>query len=316
MSDLIGDPSQAWTAAYWAYTESGQAMSQISQDLSPSVPTVQLESRLLQQDLLPFPLCQYNTQDYSQLLCTNSQQSQWNLTSWSRSDQNKLPSVQRGQPSLAHNAHGDAAYVAPQLSMTDATSSYFSPEQQSQWTLAQSPHTFATSSSSLACNLTVSEVPRSVPPSPVTLTDYGFRNLDNSWSCVWPGCTSRTRFTRACDLHKHYKRHSKTLFCRYYGCPQSMQAGFSSKKDRARHEAKHNPMVMCEWESCGRLFSRVDNMVGWRFFYRTAPIYREAFLLTLLVRSERSRTKGTQTAHSYSIGSAHYARTLSVNLVH
>ena len=41
--------------------------------------------------------------------------------------------------------------------------------------------------------------------------------------------------------------------------------GFSSKKDRARHEAKHNPRILCEWvgeggERCGRRFSRVDNM--------------------------------------------------------
>lgn len=41
--------------------------------------------------------------------------------------------------------------------------------------------------------------------------------------------------------------------------------GFSSKKDRARHEAKHNPKILCEWigeggERCGRKFSRVDNM--------------------------------------------------------
>ena len=44
-----------------------------------------------------------------------------------------------------------------------------------------------------------------------------------------------------------------------------MSGGFSSKKDRARHEAKHNPRILCEWmgeggERCGRRFSRVDNM--------------------------------------------------------
>lgn len=112
-----------------------------------------------------------------------------------------------------------------------------------------------------------------------------------AWRCAYPNCTSRAVFTRGCDLRKHYNRHSKHLFCRVEGCPQSEAAciaaaqqqatqaggepsdpsrlvvsgGFSSKKDRARHEAKHNPGIKCEWrgpngEECGRLFSRMDNM--------------------------------------------------------
>lgn len=98
-----------------------------------------------------------------------------------------------------------------------------------------------------------------------------------AWRCAYPGCTSRATFTRGCDLRKHYNRHSKHLFCRIDGCPQSQTAaasrcsdgtlsgGFSSKKDRARHEAKHNPGIKCEWkgphgEDCGRIFSRMDNM--------------------------------------------------------
>lgn len=107
-----------------------------------------------------------------------------------------------------------------------------------------------------------------------------------AWRCAYPGCTSRATFTRGCDLRKHYNRHSKHLFCRVEGCPQSQAAalaksaasaahspngtpiltgGFSSKKDRARHEAKHNPGIKCEWhgpngEDCGRMFSRMDNM--------------------------------------------------------
>lgn len=112
-----------------------------------------------------------------------------------------------------------------------------------------------------------------------------------AWRCAFPNCTSRAVFTRGCDLRKHYNRHSKHLFCRVEGCPQSETAciavaqqqaiqagaevsdpsklavtgGFSSKKDRARHEAKHNPGIKCEWkgpngEECGRLFSRMDNM--------------------------------------------------------
>lgn len=121
-----------------------------------------------------------------------------------------------------------------------------------------------------------------------------------TWRCAYPNCSSRALFTRGCDLRKHYNRHSKHLFCRVRGCPQSAPrnvetgvngnfssgnasslggiglgivggasggqgGGFSSKKDRARHEAKHNPRILCEWvseggERCGRRFSRVDNM--------------------------------------------------------
>ena len=101
---------------------------------------------------------------------------------------------------------------------------------------------------------------RSISPISGNLHNYGFPNDDGSWRCAYPGCSSRNIFTRACDLRKHYKRHSKHLFCRHDGCPQSTEGGFSSKKDRARHEAKHNPGVPCEWDGCGRVFSRVDNM--------------------------------------------------------
>ncbi|KAL2808148.1 hypothetical protein BJX63DRAFT_50299 [Aspergillus granulosus] len=90
--------------------------------------------------------------------------------------------------------------------------------------------------------------------------------LPNTWSCAYPGCTSPALFRRGCDLRKHYNRHRKHLFCRIEGCPQANSqnpgAGFSSKKDRDRHEAKHNPGIACEWagEGCTRVFSRVDNM--------------------------------------------------------
>jgi hypothetical protein len=112
-----------------------------------------------------------------------------------------------------------------------------------------------------------------------------------TWRCAYPNCSSRALFTRGCDLRKHFNRHTKHLFCRVKGCPQSgprvlddtnsggsgiggrltglgfsvAVGGFSSKKDRARHEAKHNPRILCSWvgeggERCGRRFSRVDNM--------------------------------------------------------
>ena len=97
------------------------------------------------------------------------------------------------------------------------------------------------------------------------------------WSCAYPGCTSKLTFTRFCDLRKHYNRHSKNWFCRIDGCPRSQPAtvadardrslsgGFSTRKDRLRHEATHNPRIKCDWkgfqgEECGQVFSRMDNM--------------------------------------------------------
>ncbi|KAE9962873.1 hypothetical protein BLS_009926 [Venturia inaequalis] len=101
---------------------------------------------------------------------------------------------------------------------------------------------------------------RGSSPGQTDLSAYGHLNEEGTWSCAYPGCTSRAVFTRGCDLRKHHKRHTKTFFCRYPSCSQSTDGGFSSKKDLARHEAKHNPGVVCEWEGCDRIFSRVDNM--------------------------------------------------------
>ncbi|KAB8253834.1 hypothetical protein BDV32DRAFT_133385 [Aspergillus pseudonomiae] len=101
------------------------------------------------------------------------------------------------------------------------------------------------------------------PPPAATqkdLTHYGIQTADQTWRCAYPGCTSQTLFRRGCDLRKHFNRHRKHLFCRHRGCPQAVAGGFSSKKDRDRHEAKHNPVVCCEWAGCERVFSRVDNM--------------------------------------------------------
>lgn len=105
------------------------------------------------------------------------------------------------------------------------------------------------------------EASRSTSPSAAEMANWGYRNDKGSWSCAFPGCTSKTVFHRGCDLRKHYRRHTKSLFCRHASCPQAIEGGFSSKKDRARHEAKHNPQITCEWDGCDRLFSRVDNMV-------------------------------------------------------
>ena len=93
------------------------------------------------------------------------------------------------------------------------------------------------------------------------------------WRCTFTGCASRVIYTRACDLKKHYQRHFKSFYCRVQGCSRSASylstnaagqqirasgSGFSSKKDRIRHEMKHNPEIRCE--ECKKCFSRVDNM--------------------------------------------------------
>lgn len=90
------------------------------------------------------------------------------------------------------------------------------------------------------------------------------------WRCSYPDCASRVLFTRPCDLKKHYQRHFKAFYCRVEGCFRStsisagekgsstLGPGFSSKKDRLRHEMKHDPRIRCE--ECGKNFSRVDNM--------------------------------------------------------
>lgn len=102
---------------------------------------------------------------------------------------------------------------------------------------------------------------RSTSPNPADLHNFGFPLPDGrSWRCAYPNCTSQARFTRGCDLRKHYRRHTKSLFCRHEECPQSREGGFSSRKDRDRHESKHKPGVPCTHDECERIFSRVDNM--------------------------------------------------------
>lgn len=265
----FGDLDQAWDPSYWTHTGLSQLGSQTSQDFQHH------------QTCFPsIPLCQYNTQDYNQLLGTNFQQPRSNIASWEQSFQNTMPPTQQGEPVLPRSIHEDATYVAPaplQMSMSNATSNYLPTEQQLRLIPTQSGSTSTTSSPSLAFSFRVSELSRSASPIPNMPTAYGFRGPDNSWSCAWPGCTSRTRFTRPCDLRKHYNRHSKTLFCRHNGCPQSREAGFSNKKDRARHETKHNPKIMCKWEGCGRLFSRVDNMVGFQQHHPSTSAFADSF---------------------------------------
>lgn len=85
----------------------------------------------------------------------------------------------------------------------------------------------------------VSSDSRSTSPNPADLHNFGFPLADGTkWRCAYPNCTSQARFTRGCDLRKHYRRHTKSLFCRHEECPQSREGGFSSRKDRDRHESK------------------------------------------------------------------------------
>ena len=106
-----------------------------------------------------------------------------------------------------------------------------------------------------------SDYSRSSSPNPAELHNFGYPLADGrSWRCSHPGCTSQAVFTRGCDLRKHFRRHTKSFLCRHEGCSQSIEGGFSSKKDRDRHEAKHRPGIPCQWEGCERIFSRVDNM--------------------------------------------------------
>lgn len=106
-----------------------------------------------------------------------------------------------------------------------------------------------------------SDISRSVSPNPADLRNFGVSLPDGrSWRCAYPNCTSQAIFTRGCDLRKHFRRHTKSLFCSHEDCPQSNEGGFSSRKDLARHEARHAPAVPCSHPDCERVFSRVDNM--------------------------------------------------------
>jgi hypothetical protein len=109
-----------------------------------------------------------------------------------------------------------------------------------------------TSSSWMSCPR--SEPSRSSSPNAGEMSKYGAPSEDGTWRCAYPGCRSAS------------------------------EGGFSSEKDRARHEAKHDPKIVCEWDGCSRVFSRVDNMVS---FYNTHvyPIYKP-----LTIYTERSCT--------------------------
>ncbi|EAW08401.1 putative C2H2 transcription factor [Aspergillus clavatus NRRL 1] len=163
------------------------------------------------------------------------------------------------QPPQPHSRPPTASPYQQPTTSTSTSTTYYT----DYYTQAQpSPSLFPTSPSPLPDPMHSSPHthPQLDPHQPKDLSPYGHLNADGSWRCAYPGCTSPAVFRRGCDLRKHFNRHRKHLFCRHEGCPQAIAGGFSSKKDRARHEAKHNPGVECEWPDCGRVFSRVDNM--------------------------------------------------------
>ncbi|KAJ5893285.1 hypothetical protein N7495_004976 [Penicillium taxi] len=159
------------------------------------------------------------------------------------------PIYNAGVPCL-RSTQSQEFYLSPSYPTTATSTS-------SVMSTSPAPTTFSDFESSLSSVGTRQDSPSS---NRTDLSRYGIPTGDGAWRCAHPGCTSQSLFRRGCDLRKHFNRHRKHLFCRHENCPQSRQGGFSSKKDRARHEAKHNPGIVCDWDGCGRVFSRVDNM--------------------------------------------------------
>ena len=138
-------------------------------------------------------------------------------------------------PSLNPNAFARGQYAPPAPHVLP--SSPYSSEQH--WPVAPWPTLHPD-------DVNASSDSRSTSPNPADLHNFGFPLPDGrSWRCAYPNCTSQVAFTRGCDLRKHYRRHTKSLFCRHEECPQSREGGFSSRKDRDRHESKVRPVVSC-----------------------------------------------------------------------
>lgn len=168
--------------------------------------------------------------------------------------------------------HGQMAYSsyanAPRLMQAELswTNSQLSQPSGYSRSLSRAASFTSNTSSWTSCHqseLSRSDASRSSSPKASEMSKWGRRQEQGTWRCAYPGCTSKSIFRRGCDLRKHYRRHKKSLFCRHTGCKQATDGGFSSEKDRARHEAKHDPRVACDWLGCSRVFSRVDNMVCW-----------------------------------------------------
>lgn len=255
MSDYFYDPSQAWNPNYMGFNQPLPQCTTTAAELLPAFCAPPTDNYVPQQQI-PLSIPQPPVAPPFGHLPSNAFPSQWHPTAWTDAGQYQIPQAQ-----FVGQSHSQPVptYATPGPSTVAPVPSHMS--------FDPSPRAPPSSTNSVSRRSSVidqvsSSLSRSGSPNLSAIADYGYKNSSGTWSCAWPGCTSRSRFTRACDLRKHYKRHSKTLFCRHDGCPQATEGGFSSKKDRARHEAKHNPMITCEWDECGRLFSRVDNMVS------------------------------------------------------
>ncbi|KAK1540513.1 C2H2 type zinc finger domain-containing protein [Colletotrichum paranaense] len=96
---------------------------------------------------------------------------------------------------------------------------------------------------------------------PQDVFGMGFQDENGGWRCSHAGCRSHTVFERACDLRKHHLTHTKAFFCLRPECAPS-GVGFAYQKDYRRHLRSHEPSISCPYASCSRVFSRMDNMVG------------------------------------------------------
>lgn len=216
-----------------------------------------------QQPILHQPQPQHPMNTNQNLAPDSLQQQQWSLHQEPTHNTYQSFRSQSVSAFPPFNDHYNLPSNAPQVAGPSA--GYLSPNQAMRPRPARA-HSATASITSSTRSFPYSAPSRSVSPSITEMSKWGTQLSDGSWKCSYVGCNSRSTFTRGCDLRKHYKRHTKTLFCRQEGCPQASEGGFSSRKDRARHEAKHNPTVRCEWEDCPRLFSRVDNMVCFSMF--------------------------------------------------
>jgi hypothetical protein len=96
----------------------------------------------------------------------------------------------------------------------------------------------------------------------------GIPCVEGGWTCSFPDCRSILRFTRPCDVRKHYKRHFRSWGCRFSQGASGCAVAFATRKDRDRHESKHRPSIPCDISECSRVFSRMDNMVSSPFAFK------------------------------------------------
>lgn len=263
MSGYWYDPNGAWNTEDYDFNDAFTRFTEAEQQSYPAV-SVPMDDQWYQQSmyvaeqppLLHQPQPPYSSYTQQALGLSNVQQESWPQPQLPQYEQHQ---IYRSQSVSAFPPYADLAATRASAPTAEPSTRYLSPEQAVRPRPTRT-HSAAASIASSGHSL-YSDVSRSASPSAAEMSKWGMRKQDGTWRCSHPGCTSRSTFTRGCDLRKHYKRHTKSLFCRQEGCPQASEGGFSSRKDRARHEAKHNPAVRCEWEDCPRIFSRVDNMV-------------------------------------------------------